>query len=363
MRVRHWARYLLCVSLYYSGALLLARSIRRRCGNYRLVILTYHSFSDVVQYLDMAIFPSLFMKQVQCLGKYFKVQTLSDALARHYGTADVRGDSAVVTVDDGYADNVYPLVKAAKTYGVPATVFLTTDCIDNGQPTTVMWVMLAIHYATTELINLPEVGIENMWIRTRSEKEDAIRRIDCALKPLTGNQRNEVIKQLIGKSGAEGLIRKNGEAVMLTWDQVRAMKAEGIEFGAHTLTHPVLSLLDAAGVQHEIVGSIHRIREMLGAENVIFAYPYGSDAEVSAEVVEICRRSGATAAVVLGEGDAPINDFFKIPRLMVTSDRSTTPWGQFSKAIWACELEGLVDVVRKLNVQLQNRIRTFVSHV
>jgi hypothetical protein len=65
-------------------------------------------------------------------------------------------------------------------------------------------------------------------------------------------------------------------------------------------------------------------------------------------VVEICRESGARAAVMLIEGDMPGGDFFMIPRMMVTSDRSTNPWGRFSGAMWACELEGLIDVARKL---------------
>jgi len=51
----------------------------------------------------------------------------------------------------------------------------------------------------------------------------------------------------------------------------------------------------------------------------------------------------------------PGGDSFRIPRLMVTSDRSTTPLGAFSPAVWACELEGLVDVVRRLMASIAGR--------
>jgi peptidoglycan/xylan/chitin deacetylase (PgdA/CDA1 family) len=346
MKVRHIARYLLCVGLYYSGIFFLARSFRRMHGTRRIVILAYHSFSDSIRYLDLAVSPSLFMEQVRYLRNSFRALTLSDALAPRDGTANVTGDLAVVTVDDGYADNFQPLIEAAKKYGVPATVYLTTDCIDARQPTTVMWIILAIHHAATESIDLREFGVGSIWIRTPGEKELAIQEIDKALKPLPASQRSAMIERLLERSGGGTIVRQRAQSIMLQWEQVRLMHSAGIEFGGHTRTHPLLSCLDVSAVHDEIVGSIQRIREMVGVETVTFAYPYGGHGDVSETVVEICRGSGATAAVMLIDGEMPGSDLFKIPRMIVTSDRSTTPLGKFSRAMWACELEGLVDLVR-----------------
>ena len=55
MKARYLARYLLCFCLYYFGIVFLARTIRRWHGNHRVVILAYHSFSDRIRYLDMAV--------------------------------------------------------------------------------------------------------------------------------------------------------------------------------------------------------------------------------------------------------------------------------------------------------------------
>jgi peptidoglycan/xylan/chitin deacetylase (PgdA/CDA1 family) len=348
MKLRHAARYLLCVSLYYSGALFLARAIRRARGKRRVVILAYHSFSDSVRYLDMAISPSLFREQVRYLRSSFRTLTVSEFLALGEGTPHESRDIALVTVDDGYADNFGPLVEAAGTHGVPATVYLTTGCIDAGQPTAAMRIMLAIHHATRESIELPEAGIGLTWIRTPAEKEQAIREIDKALKELPPGERDAVMRRLLERTGSEAFGRQCAGSAMLRWEQVRQMQGAGIEFGAHSLTHPVLSRLEPAAARDEIAGSIRRIREMLGVEAVTFAYPFGGHADVSEAVVNICKESGASAAVMLIDGEMPGGDRFRIPRMMVTSDRSTTPQGAFSRAVWACELEGLVDVARRL---------------
>lgn len=352
MKVGHLARYLLCLCLYYSGVYFMVHNIRRAHGHYRVVILAYHSFSDSIRYLDMAVPPSLFMEQVRYLRKTFSVRTLSNFLAVFHSSSGISGDSAVITIDDGYADNFRPLVEAVEKFGAPSTVFLTTDCIDRRQPTSVMWIMLAVHHATVELIDLPDIGIGTMRIRTPMEKESAIRMIDGALKPLSPSQRTLMIERLLDQSGAAALVREFGQSIMLQWEQVQLLRTAGVEFGGHTLTHPVLSLLDPAAVLDEIDGSIQRVKEMTGVEMVTFAYPYGSDIEVSETVVDVCRRSGASAAVMLVKGKMPGDDYFRIPRMLVTSDQSTTPWGGFSRAMWACELEGLIDVARNIVVSV-----------
>ena len=53
------------------------------------------------------------------------------------------------------------------------------------------------------------------------------------------------------------------------------MQRRGIEFGAHTLTHPDLTRLSAAQVAIEMSASKDRIEESLGTPVTSFAYPFG----------------------------------------------------------------------------------------
>ncbi len=68
--------------------------------------------------------------------------------------------------------------------------------------------------------------------------------------------------------------RLQGRAT-LSWKQIREMSAAGIAFGAHTLTHPNLTQLDAISAEHEIRTSKEIIQDHIGTHVTSFAYPDG----------------------------------------------------------------------------------------
>lgn len=60
----------------------------------------------------------------------------------------------------------------------------------------------------------------------------------------------------------------------LTWGQVRELRKAGMEFGSHTVTHPQLAELAAAGVQRELRSSKQEIEDRMGGAVASFSYPY-----------------------------------------------------------------------------------------
>jgi len=66
-----------------------------------------------------------------------------------------------------------------------------------------------------------------------------------------------------------------GRPGYVTWDQLREMRAAGMEIGSHTRTHPFLSELDAAGVEREAGGARAEIDAALGQETTALALPGG----------------------------------------------------------------------------------------
>ena len=65
------------------------------------------------------------------------------------------------------------------------------------------------------------------------------------------------------------------ERFMLSWREIKEMHKSGIEFGAHTLTHPDLTRLPLAKIEDEVHGSKEIIEDALGTQIACFAYPYG----------------------------------------------------------------------------------------
>ena len=72
---------------------------------------------------------------------------------------------------------------------------------------------------------------------------------------------------------------------LLSWSQIREMDRQGIEFGAHSLSHPRLDLLSSEMVAQELLDSKACIQDQLGHSIELFAYPYGWYSEAVKAVV------------------------------------------------------------------------------
>jgi peptidoglycan/xylan/chitin deacetylase (PgdA/CDA1 family) len=83
----------------------------------------------------------------------------------------------------------------------------------------------------------------------------------------------------------------------MTWDEVRALAADGNDIGGHTLTHPVLLNLGAAAQQREIC--LDRTRLLAeGLRPTDFAYP---DGELDPALEGIVRPCGYRSARTAGD--------------------------------------------------------------
>lgn len=63
---------------------------------------------------------------------------------------------------------------------------------------------------------------------------------------------------------------------MLSWNEIREMRQTGIEFGAHTLTHPRLPHLSPEKIAQEMRESKDVIEQHIGSKVNSFAYPFGA---------------------------------------------------------------------------------------
>jgi peptidoglycan/xylan/chitin deacetylase (PgdA/CDA1 family) len=104
-----------------------------------------------------------------------------------------------------------------------------------------------------------------------------------------------------------------GELETMTWDEVRELAArDGIEIGAHTVSHPHLPTLSDAELDRELVDSKRRIEDELGRPCPLFAYPYG---EHDARVRRAAGRAGFTVAFGLQPRGSTWSDRYQLPRV------------------------------------------------
>jgi len=102
------------------------------------------------------------------------------------------------------------------------------------------------------------------------------------------------------------------EQPLMDWTQIRDLSDQGFVFGAHSITHPILTNLAGPDADREISGSKYEIETRTGQVADFFCYPYGRwNASVREMVRRYFRGACSTAAGVV-EPDA---DLFALPRV------------------------------------------------
>jgi peptidoglycan/xylan/chitin deacetylase (PgdA/CDA1 family) len=99
---------------------------------------------------------------------------------------------------------------------------------------------------------------------------------------------------------------------LMSWAEVRELRSNGIEFGAHTRTHPDLTRLTDVQARREIVESKDAIENAIGCPVRTFAYPYGKFNRPVREIVS--RNFEAACSTNLGTASVE-SDRFLLERI------------------------------------------------
>jgi peptidoglycan/xylan/chitin deacetylase (PgdA/CDA1 family) len=105
-----------------------------------------------------------------------------------------------------------------------------------------------------------------------------------------------------------------GQPGYLTWEQVAALRDAGMEIGAHTLSHPDLTLLDWETAGFEIEQSKVELEQRLGINVTSFCYPTGL---YNAAIEEQVRASGYLNATTT-RWDNDTSDIMALPRRRIS---------------------------------------------
>jgi peptidoglycan/xylan/chitin deacetylase (PgdA/CDA1 family) len=126
-----------------------------------------------------------------------------------------------------------------------------------------------------------------------------------------------VVTQFLGTSIVPwwdaGLVRQPG---WMTWDQVRSLRDQGFDIGAHTQTHVDLGRVDGAEAEREICGSRDDLETIIGVTPRHFAYPYGGMNNLLESNRERTRSAGFASCVSCHGGTARTGtDPFRLQRI------------------------------------------------
>jgi peptidoglycan/xylan/chitin deacetylase (PgdA/CDA1 family) len=285
----------LCRAAYHSGLLDAATRLieppARSGPEKTFQILVYHRVSTDGDAFVPALSVAAFELHMRYLRERCCVLSLTDLVA----AAEERRIPAraiAITFDDGYEDTYLHAFPVLHRYGIPATVFLTTGLMDSDLT---MWnddIGTAIRDTVCATLDgVP--GCEPLPLTTTQQRLDALDRALKALKAHPPSERAE----LTGQIGRTLGVSPHRGPRMLRWKQVDEMHAHEVEFGAHTVNHPILTSISEEAADREIRESKRCIEDRLQVPVKHFAYPNGLARDFNETTKRLLKQAGFSTGV------------------------------------------------------------------
>jgi peptidoglycan/xylan/chitin deacetylase (PgdA/CDA1 family) len=278
------------------------------------LILMYHRVAEADQDpWGLCVTPQYFAEQLEVLKTEAHPMSLRQ-MTQAYQSGRLPRRAVAITFDDGYADNLYQAKPLLEHYGLPATFFISTGYL--GKEREFWWDelegLLLRPGQLPDRLSLDIQGTIHDWaLGPAVHYSQATYQDDCAgkvrageapsgsrmafyeavwkvLLPLEEADRTILLDQLIHWANAEPTLRPTHRA--LSQEELGQLgRSELVEIGAHTVTHPFLSVQPLARQRAEIEQGKTNLEKLLTYPVTSFSYPFG---DRSTDTVEMVRSLG-----------------------------------------------------------------------
>ena len=250
---------------------------------------------------------SSFREQMRFLRDEFDCLSIDEVLDRDADTA-VR-PAAVVTFDDGYANNLEVALPILTELGIPAIVYVTTRNVVERR---LFWhdkILMAAHRSEVCRVDLTGIaeplgdysidGTDERWY-------EGVAAIWEDVKRAGPDARDAIVDQIIERfAGADGAnpfhIEVEGNVFTpLTSEQIRRLADEPlVTIGSHSHCHNLLDRIPLAEAEQSIRKSKEILQDLTGQQIRHFSYPNG---DYNGALVSVLKRAGFVSAVTTRPG-------------------------------------------------------------
>ena len=335
-RVAYTAKAGIAKALYALGVLDLLRARRLRG---RAVVLMYHRVLSNEARVRSASHPgyivsdTTFARQMAFLKQHFTVLTEQQFVEHLDSGLPFPDSSCLITFDDGWHDNLTHAWPILREQRLPAVIYLPVNFIGS---TRLFW-REALTHGLLEAVRRVRSGgsvsgelrgllraqaLEHVLAIADDDPRDAV----VSAVQQQAHRRMEDDGALLASLERE--LGVDVEALdtpdrFLSWDDVQALAAGGIAFGAHGAEHRLLGMLPVADAESEIRQSRRVVGDRVGRPVLGLSYPNGS---VTPAVRALVADAGYRAAFTTEPGTVSVHDDrFMLRRVNVHEDmtRST----------------------------------------
>ena len=289
---------------------------RVRRGRY--LILAYHRIGTNGAPLYSKLPQSAFAAQMRFLRQRYRILSVKEMVEELQDPA-AQGRAVVITFDDGYAGTYTEAFPVLRDYQIPATIYLTAGAIETGELSWYDKIFLQFQRASTNL-TLELDAPRSFTLNTDAARLQAAEVVVTYLRTIPDDERQQWCARF---DKLIPLPVDDLRGAMLTWDDIRMMRSAGITFGAHTMTHPVVSRLLPGRMRDEIAGSKNLIEERLNEGVHEFAFPFGKSRDCGTAAPELLKELGFVNAVTTMVGiNRPGGNLYRLRRVVVGNDTS-----------------------------------------
>lgn len=292
------------------------------------VILMYHRIAD--ESFDpwgLAVSVDRFRNQLRWLRANRKLFDLHEFVSLHRCGA-LPANAAALTFDDGYACNAIVAAPLLAKHRTPATMYVMTDAVRTGHE---FWwdelerlvmilddeeISLTLPSGTLDVRLGPKQAGDRQWppfAAPRTPRQSAYHQLWTVLRPLEAQQQRSVLGLLKARTNLSAEARESHRP--MARQEIQALVDQGIDIGAHSITHPSLPARTMAGKRREIENSRDYCAAITGTAPRSFAYPYG---DFDDECVHLVRSAGfESACTTVSAGVARRTNRYRLPRVQV----------------------------------------------
>lgn len=279
-------------------------------GSGRLCVVNYHRILKTKDpLLESEPDVATFRWQMQLLATCFNVLPLREAIDM-LGTGRMPPRAVAITFDDGYRsvhDLALPILQEFK---LPATVFVTSGYVGGGN----MWndrIIETVQSLPSRELDLRDMGLAVYSLASLEQRQQTVDQLTEATKYLPPQSRLDLIRRLELMVGED-----LDHSLMLTPEMVVNLDRAGIEIGAHTVSHPILTSLQDDAARREIENGKRELEQIIGKPVQLFAYPNGkAGKDYDERHTRMAREAGYLAAFTTSVGAVTsTQDRYQLPR-------------------------------------------------
>jgi peptidoglycan/xylan/chitin deacetylase (PgdA/CDA1 family) len=311
------------------GATRLILGVRRRAPSPWLPILTFHRISErgAPCMLDDCVVNATrdeFDRQMATVQRYFEPVGIDD-LVRYAEGGTLPRNAILITFDDGYRDNYELALPVLQRRGMKAVFFVATSYISERRLfwwDRVNYLVKSSKRSSLELAYPVPLRLDTSDAQARRAAITSLLRVVKSARSLDLPKLLDELQRATGSDWSTDLERQLADEHLMSWHQVRALRAAGMEVQSHTRTHRVLQTLEDAQILDELRGSREDLERELGEPISAISYPVGYGIADRAFIREALTQAGYKIAFKNAGGVQWVTDKldrFQVDRISVCS--------------------------------------------